>query len=125
MLGLEDLEIGLIFWAEEDALKTLRKAKAFGVRTGQIGFPGDLPLEGAAEKCDDALNVAAMPASNCRSNAHVDLAMICSPTLLLSGQITELAGYNGESMTQPAEPMRQLVVSGSSRILWSAECLMD
>src|SRR2546430_2627546 len=55
MLGLEDLEIGLIFWAEEDALKTLRKAKAFGVRTGQIGFPGDLPLEGAAEKCDDAL----------------------------------------------------------------------
>jgi sugar phosphate isomerase/epimerase len=55
MLGLEDLEIGLIFWAEEDAAKTLRKVKAFGVRTGQIGFPGDLPLEGAAERWDDAL----------------------------------------------------------------------
>ncbi len=24
MLGLEDLEIGLMFWAEEDARKTLR-----------------------------------------------------------------------------------------------------
>jgi sugar phosphate isomerase/epimerase len=55
MLGLEELEIGLIFWAEPDALASLRKAKAFGVRSGQIGFPGDLSLEGAAEKWDSAL----------------------------------------------------------------------
>lgn len=55
MLGLEPLEIGLIFWAEPDALGTIRKAKQFGVRTGQIGFPGDLPLDGAAEKWDEAL----------------------------------------------------------------------
>ncbi len=56
MLGLEDLEIGLIFWAEPDAVQSLRKAKEFGVRCGQIGFPGDLPLDGAAAKWDSALS---------------------------------------------------------------------
>lgn len=55
MLGLEDLEIGVIFWAEPDAVETLRKAKEFGVRCGQIGVPGDLPLHGAAESWDAAL----------------------------------------------------------------------
>ncbi len=55
MLGLENLEIGLIFWAEPDALESLRKARAFGVRCGQIGFPGDLLLDGAAERWDEAL----------------------------------------------------------------------
>ena len=55
MLGLEDLEIGLMFWAGADARDTLRKVKAFGVRAGQLGFPGDLPLDGAAERWDEAL----------------------------------------------------------------------
>ena len=55
MLGLEDLEIGLMFWARPDARETLRRAKSFGVRAGQLGFPGDLPLEGAVERWDDAL----------------------------------------------------------------------
>jgi sugar phosphate isomerase/epimerase len=55
MLGLEDLEIGLVFWAGADARDTLRKVKAFGVRAGQLGFPGDLPLDGAAERWDEAL----------------------------------------------------------------------
>ena len=55
MLGLEDLEIGLMFWAEENARKTLEKVKEFGVRAGQLGFPGELPLEGAAERWDEAL----------------------------------------------------------------------
>jgi L-ribulose-5-phosphate 3-epimerase len=55
MLGLEELEIGLIFWAEPDFAGSLRKAKSFGVRTGQIGVPGDLPLNGAAEQWDAAL----------------------------------------------------------------------
>lgn len=55
MLGLEELEIGLIFWAEADFAGSLRKAKSFGVRTGQIGVPGDLRLDGAAEKWDAAL----------------------------------------------------------------------
>jgi sugar phosphate isomerase/epimerase len=55
MLGLEDLEIGLMFWAAPDAKKTLEDVKSFGVRAGQLGFPGDLPLEGAAAKWDAAL----------------------------------------------------------------------
>ena len=56
MRALEDLEIGLMFWAGQDARETLRKAKEFGVRSGQLGFPGELPLEGAAERWRDALD---------------------------------------------------------------------
>ena len=55
MLGLEDLEIGLMFWAGPDAKATLKQVKSFGVRAGQLGFPGALPLEGAAEAWDKAL----------------------------------------------------------------------
>ena len=55
MLGLEDLEIGLMFWATDNPHQALREAKSFGVRSGQLGFPGELSLEGAAEKWDRAL----------------------------------------------------------------------
>jgi L-ribulose-5-phosphate 3-epimerase len=55
MLGLEDLEIGLMFWAGENARETLHDVKAFGLRAGQLGFPGELRLEGAAEAWDEAL----------------------------------------------------------------------
>jgi L-ribulose-5-phosphate 3-epimerase len=55
MRALEDLEIGLVFWAAHDARETLRTVKTFGVRAGQLGFPGELPLEGAAERWRDAL----------------------------------------------------------------------
>jgi L-ribulose-5-phosphate 3-epimerase len=55
MLGLEDLEIGLMFWAGEDARKTLEQVKQFGLRAGQLGVPGSLSLEGAAERWDEAL----------------------------------------------------------------------
>ena len=55
MLGLEDLEIGLMFWAGKDARATLAEVKQFGVRAGQLGFGGDLPLEDAAEQWDEAL----------------------------------------------------------------------
>jgi len=55
MLDLEDLEIGLMFWAGEDARGTLRDVKKFGLRAGQLGFPGELPLDGAAERWDEAL----------------------------------------------------------------------
>jgi sugar phosphate isomerase/epimerase len=55
VLGLEDLEIGLLFWASTNAQKTLDHAKSFGVRAGQLGFAGDLPLEGLAEHWDAAL----------------------------------------------------------------------
>jgi sugar phosphate isomerase/epimerase len=55
MLGLEDLEIGLMFWAEENARKTLAEVTHFGLRAGQLGFPGSLPLDGSAERWDEAL----------------------------------------------------------------------
>ncbi len=55
MLGLEDLEIGLMFWAKDDAQQTLQQVKQFGVRAGQLGFPGELSLDGAAERWDAAL----------------------------------------------------------------------
>lgn len=55
MLGLEDLEIGLMFWAETNARKTLAEVKQFGLRAGQLGFPGSLALDGAAENWDEAL----------------------------------------------------------------------
>lgn len=58
MLGLEDLEIGLMFWAREDAAGTLEEVTRFGVRAGQLGFPGALPLAGAAERWDKALTAA-------------------------------------------------------------------
>ncbi|HEX3684480.1 MAG TPA: sugar phosphate isomerase/epimerase family protein [Bryobacteraceae bacterium] len=55
MLGLDDLEIGLMFWAGENARRTLHEVKQFGLRAGQLGFPGELPLEHAAERWDEAL----------------------------------------------------------------------
>jgi L-ribulose-5-phosphate 3-epimerase len=58
VLGLEDLEIGLLFWAGEDAAKTLKEVQQFGVRAGQLGFGGALRLDGAAERWDQALTAA-------------------------------------------------------------------
>jgi sugar phosphate isomerase/epimerase len=58
MLGLSELEIGLVFWAGANARQTLEHVKQFGLRTGQLGFPGELPLDGAAEKWDRALTAA-------------------------------------------------------------------
>lgn len=55
MLGLNDLEVGLMFWGGDDAVATLRDVKAFGLRAGQLGFGGDLSLDGAAERWDEAL----------------------------------------------------------------------
>jgi sugar phosphate isomerase/epimerase len=55
VLGLEDLEIGLMFWAGADAHQTLEQVMSFGVRAGQLGFPGELPLDGAAERWNKAL----------------------------------------------------------------------
>jgi L-ribulose-5-phosphate 3-epimerase len=55
MLGLDDLEIGLMFWAREDARAALREVKQFGLRAGHLGFPGELALAGAAERWDEAL----------------------------------------------------------------------
>jgi sugar phosphate isomerase/epimerase len=55
MLGLNELEIGLMFWAGDNARETLRHVKEFGLRAGQLGFPAEMRLDGAAEKWDEAL----------------------------------------------------------------------
>ena len=52
---LNELEIGIMFWAGRDPLETVREVKSLGVRSGQLGIPGDLPLEGAAENWKSAL----------------------------------------------------------------------
>jgi sugar phosphate isomerase/epimerase len=48
MPDLNELEVGAMFWATPDPLAAIREAKSLGVRCGQLGIPGDLPLEGAA-----------------------------------------------------------------------------
>src|ERR1700722_5133583 len=45
---LKDLEIGVMFWAGRDPGETLRDLKSVGVGCGQMGIPGDMPLDGAA-----------------------------------------------------------------------------
>ncbi|MBV9301896.1 MAG: sugar phosphate isomerase/epimerase [Acidobacteriaceae bacterium] len=55
MRSLEDLEIGVMFWAGEDARETLRWVKSFGVGAGQLGFPGELPLHSASKVWRNAL----------------------------------------------------------------------
>jgi sugar phosphate isomerase/epimerase len=55
MSNLKDMEIGLMFWAGGDPVATLREVKGFGVRCGQLGIPGDMPLEGAAAAWGSAL----------------------------------------------------------------------
>lgn len=55
MPALRDLEIGIMFWAGQDPVETLRGVKSLGVRAGQLGIPGDMPLEGAADKWKAAL----------------------------------------------------------------------
>lgn len=55
MHSVEDLEIGLMFWAGNDGRETLRWVKNFGLRAGQLGFHGELPLETAGPRWRDAL----------------------------------------------------------------------
>jgi sugar phosphate isomerase/epimerase len=38
-----------MFWAGKDPLETIREVKALGVSCGQLGVPGDMPLDGATE----------------------------------------------------------------------------
>jgi len=55
MQSLNDLEIGIMFWAGREPVETLREMKALGVRCGQIGIPGEMDLTGAAEAWKRAL----------------------------------------------------------------------
>ena len=55
MRALKELEIGVMFWAKDDAVQTLRDVKAFGVTAGQLGVPGELDITGKAKAWRDAL----------------------------------------------------------------------
>ena len=55
MQPLNNMEIGVMFWAGRDPHETLRELKSLGVRCGQIGILGDLPLGGAAPAWKQAL----------------------------------------------------------------------
>lgn len=48
MPNLKPLEVGVMFWAGRDPVKTIREVKSLGVRCGQVAIPGDLSLQGAA-----------------------------------------------------------------------------
>jgi sugar phosphate isomerase/epimerase len=52
---LKDMEIGVMFWSGRDPVETIRELKAMGVKCGQIGIPGDMPLAGAAARWKAAL----------------------------------------------------------------------
>jgi sugar phosphate isomerase/epimerase len=43
-MQLKDLEVGVFFWAEPDALQTVRTVKSLNVRIGQLGVAGDIKL---------------------------------------------------------------------------------
>ncbi len=55
MPDLEPLEIGVMFWAGGDPLETIREVKSLGVRCGQLGIPGEMELDGAAQAWKQAL----------------------------------------------------------------------
>jgi len=52
---LNDMEIGVMFWAGRDPYETIHELKSLGVRCGQMGIPGDMQLDGAAAHWKKAL----------------------------------------------------------------------
>jgi sugar phosphate isomerase/epimerase len=55
MQPLSDMEIGVMFWAGKDPYETVHELKSWGVRCGQMGIPGDMPLKGAAARWKQVL----------------------------------------------------------------------
>lgn len=74
MPTLKDREIGIFFWAESDALATVRTVKACGVTSGQLALDGTVELT--------AENAAAWKAALTAEDFHV---------------FTVFAAYEGES----------------------------
>jgi sugar phosphate isomerase/epimerase len=48
MPDLKTMEIGVMFWAGRDPLETIREVKGLGVKCGQLGVPGNVPMDLAA-----------------------------------------------------------------------------
>jgi L-ribulose-5-phosphate 3-epimerase len=58
---VRNLEIGVLFWAGGPPSETLRQWKSSGVRCGQMGIAGEMPLEGAAARWKPALESERFP----------------------------------------------------------------
>jgi len=52
-----ELEIGVMFWAKESPLETLRSVKALGVQCGQLGVPGEYVIGGNTQDWLEALRI--------------------------------------------------------------------
>src|SRR4051794_1612984 len=55
MRPVKELEIGLMFWSSGNAEQDLERLRGFGLSAGQLGFPGELPLERSAESWESSL----------------------------------------------------------------------
>jgi sugar phosphate isomerase/epimerase len=55
MRPLNPFEIGLMFWATGNAQRDIESVRAFDLQAGQLGFPGDLPLDGFESDWSTAL----------------------------------------------------------------------
>ena len=55
MRSVREQEIGLMFWSTGNPEGDLARVIEFGLSAGQLGFPGELPLSGAAEGWRSAL----------------------------------------------------------------------
>lgn len=55
MATLRPLEVGLMFWGDQEPLKMIRAVKGLGLRCGHLGFTGAVPLEGLGEVYRKAL----------------------------------------------------------------------
>ena len=55
MRPVREHEIGLMFWSSGDPEQDLARVFDFGLSAGQLGFPGELPLTGAADSWRAAL----------------------------------------------------------------------
>lgn len=75
MRAVENLEIGVMFWAGKDPLAIIRDVKSLGATCGQLGVPGDLPITGAAPAWKQAMEAEDFPI------------------------VTVFCAYNGESYT--------------------------
>ena len=56
MRAVEPMEIGLVFWAEQDAGTTLEQLRTLEIRCGQLGVPPQLDCNVAVKEWADTLN---------------------------------------------------------------------
>lgn len=55
MATLRPLEVGLMFWGDQEPLKMIRAVKSLGLRCGHLGFTGAVPLAGLGDVYKKAL----------------------------------------------------------------------